>query len=185
MTKKPTVKYLLLNIDVVIAAIAMCALVACTFAGVIARYLISKPFGWIEEVQAALIVWVIFGAAGAAFRTANHAAIEVFYEMFPPIIRKILNLIITIVAVGTLLFLGNASLDYIDLFVTTGRTTSVLHLSYVSIYAIVPISVVWQIFNFLLVTYTGYTEKETIEAITDEELANASLVDVHVKEGDK
>ena len=41
------------------------------------------PFTWIEEIQAAMIVWVIFGAAGAAFRTGNHAAIEVFFEFSP------------------------------------------------------------------------------------------------------
>ncbi len=185
MTKKPTMKFLLLNIDVVIASVAMCVLVGCTFAGVIARYVISKPFGWIEEVQSALIVWVIFGAAGAAFRTANHAAIEVFFEMFPPVIQKILNIVILFIVVGTLLFLGQTSLDYIELFVRTGRTTSVLHISYVSIYIIVPVSIVWQIFNYILVNFTGYTEKETISVISDDELKNAQLIDVGVKEEEK
>ncbi|MBQ3693352.1 MAG: TRAP transporter small permease subunit, partial [Synergistaceae bacterium] len=54
-------KVLLLNIDVVIASVAMCVLVALTFAGVIARYIIGSPFTWIEEIQAAMIIWVVFG----------------------------------------------------------------------------------------------------------------------------
>ena len=78
MENKKNWKVMLLNIDVVIASAAMVLLVALTFSGVIARYVVGRPFGWIEEVQAALIVWVIFGAAGAAYRTANHAAIEIF-----------------------------------------------------------------------------------------------------------
>lgn len=177
MDKKPSTKVMLLNLDVVIAAVAMWVLVACTFAGVIARYVIAKPFGWIEEIQAALIVWVIFGAAGAAFRTANHAAIEVFFDMFPNIIKKLLSFAILVITVITLVYLGYTCLDYMELFFATGRTTSVLHISYVAIYIIVPFSVVWQIFNYILVNVFGYSEKETIEAITDEEFANAKTLD--------
>ncbi|MCD7737071.1 MAG: TRAP transporter small permease [Lachnospiraceae bacterium] len=173
MEKKTNWKVLLLNIDVVIASAAMVALVALTFAGVIARYVVGAPFGWTEEVQQALIVWVIFGAAGAAFRTANHAAIEIFYEMFPPIVQKILNIGILIVTLITLGYLGKTSISYIQVFAATGRTTAVLHLSYIMIYGIAPVSCIWQIFNFILVNFFHYTEKETIEAITDEEFEEA------------
>ena len=56
MENKKNWKVMLLNIDVVIASAAMVLLVALTFSGVIARYVVGRPFGWIEEVQAALIV---------------------------------------------------------------------------------------------------------------------------------
>lgn len=59
-----------------IASIALVILVGCTFAGVIA-HVVGKPFGWIEEIQAAFIVWVVFAAGGAAYRTGNHSAIEI------------------------------------------------------------------------------------------------------------
>ena len=49
-------RFLLLNIDVAIASIAMCVLVGLTFAGVVARYILGSPFTWIEEIQAAMIV---------------------------------------------------------------------------------------------------------------------------------
>ncbi len=177
MDQKPSLKVMLLNLDVVLAAVAMWFLVGCTFAGVIARYVVGKPFGWIEEIQAALIVWVIFGAAGAAFRTANHAAIEVFFDMFPNIVKKVLNFVILLVVIATLGYLGQTCLEYMELFFATGRTTSVLHISYIAIYIVVPFSVAWQIFNFLLVNIWGYSEKEVIEAITDEEFAAAKPLD--------
>ena len=162
MDKKINWKVLLLNLDVVIASAAMLFLVACTFLGVIARYVVGRPFGWIEEIQAAFIIWVIFGAAGAAYRTANHAAIEIFYEMFPKAVRKIIDLLILIVIIITLLFLVKTSLDYINMFSVTGRTTAVLRLSYVMIYCLIPISCIWQIINYMLVSFTTYTERETI-----------------------
>lgn len=164
---------MLLNVDVVIASVAMVLLVGLTFAGVIARYVIGAPFGWTEEVQAALIIWVVFGAAGAAFRTANHAAIEIFYEMFPAFVRKLLDIVILIVSIITLLFLAKTSIDYINVFASTGRTTAVLHLSYIMIYCITPVSCVWQVFNYILVNFFHYSEKEVIEAISEEEFKEA------------
>ena len=174
MDKKLSLKYLLLNLDVVIASAAMCVLVALTFAGVIARYVIGQPFTWIEEIQAAMIVWVIFGAAGAAFRTANHAAIEVFYEMFPGALKKMLNILILAVTVATLLFLGYYVLQYIQVFVRSGRTTPVLHISYILIFSVVPVSCVWQIVNFILVNFFHYSEASTLEEVTEEDLERAA-----------
>ena len=124
-------------------------------------------------MQAALIIWVIFGAAGAAFRTANHAAIEIFYEMFPVVIRKILDILILIVSIVTLFFLAKNCIAYINVFASTGRTTAVLHLSYIMIYCVAPVSCVWQIFNYVLVNFFHYSEKEVIEAISEEEFKEA------------
>ena len=82
MKKDSKLFKILINLDIVIASIALVILVGCTFAGVIARYVVGKPFGWIEEIQAAFIVWVVFAAGGAAYRTGNHSAIEILYEIF-------------------------------------------------------------------------------------------------------
>ena len=171
--KKLSWKIILLNLDVVIASVAMCVLVALTFAGVIARYVIGSPFTWIEEIQAAMIIWVVFGAAGAAFRTANHAAIEVFYEFFPNVIKKLLNVLILIITLCTLLYLGWYAIQYLKIFARSGRTTAVLHISFILIYVIVPISCVWQIFNFILVNFFGYSEATVLEEISEEDLEAA------------
>lgn len=169
-------KYLLLNLDVAMASIAMCILVGVTFAGVIARYILGSPFTWIEEIQAAFIIWVIFGAAGAAFRTGNHAAIEVFFEFFPKPLKMMIQIFILIITLFTLVFLGYLSIQYMMVFANSGRTTAVLHISYILIYCIVPVSCVWQIFNFVLVNFFHYSEQETIEAITEKEFEEAKNI---------
>lgn len=149
----------IINLDILVASVALVILIACTFSGVIARYVVGRPFGWIEEVQAALIVWVVFGAGGAAFRTGNHAAIEIFYELFPKIGKKVLDALIGIVVLITLGFLCYTSISYMQLFVQTGRTTAVLHIPYVWIYAIVPVSCILQILNYFLVNVFGYEDE--------------------------
>ncbi|MBR1672048.1 MAG: TRAP transporter small permease [Fretibacterium sp.] len=169
----PVWKFVLLNLDVVIASTAMCVLVALTFAGVIARYVVGSPFTWIEEIQAAMIIWVVFGAAGAAFRTANHAAIEVFYEFFPSFLKKLLNVLILVITVCTLLYLGYYAIQYLKVFARSGRTTAVLHISFILIYIIVPVSCVWQIFNFILVNFFGYSEAVVLEEISEADIKEA------------
>lgn len=173
MFKKVSWKFILLNLDVIIASIAMCILVGCTFVGVIMRYVVGQPFTWIEEIQAALIVWVIFGAAGAAYRTANHAAIEVFYDFFPDGVKKILDIVILVITVATVAFLGYNVLQYMKVFMQSGRTTPVLHISYILIYAVVPVSCFLQVFNYILVKFFNYSEAVTIEGITEEDMERA------------
>lgn len=157
----------LINFDVIVASIALVILVVCTFSGVIARYVVGKPFGWIEEVQAALIVWVVFAAGGAAYRTGNHASIEILYEVFPKPVQKVIRIFIGAVVVAVLGFLCFTSIQYIQLFVKTGRTTAVLDFPFVIIYLIVPISCVLQIFNYFLVNIFGYEDE--IEKLVEEE----------------
>ncbi len=87
--------------------------------------------------------------------------------------KIVVNLLILAVSVVTLAFLGYLSIQYMNVFRTSGRTTAVLHMSYIMIYSIVPLSCAWQIFNYILVNFLHYSEQETIEAITDEEFEEA------------
>lgn len=79
------------QIDIGISVIALVLLIAVTFAGVIFRYVFSKPFSWQEEVQLALIIWVIFFGARYAFETFSHVAIDMLYELFPAKAQKVLT----------------------------------------------------------------------------------------------
>lgn len=92
---------------------------------------------------------------------------------FPKAVKNIINILILLVTIVTLLFLGYLSIQYMMVFANSGRTTAVLHISYILIYCIVPISCIWQIFNFVLVNFFHYSEQETIEAITEEEFEEA------------
>ena len=85
------------QIDIGISVIALVLLIAVTFAGVIFRYVFSKPFSWQEEVQLALIIWVIFFGARYAFETFSHVAIDMLYELFPAKAQKVLTVLIAVV----------------------------------------------------------------------------------------
>lgn len=157
----------LLNLDVLIASISLILLVGITFLGVIMRYVLGNPLGWIEEVQVMLIVWTVFAAGGAAYRTGNHCSIEIVYELFPKYIQKLVRIFIGIVVTIVVGYLFYSSIKYMQLFIVTGRTTAVMHISFVAIYTIVPISCFLQVLNYFLVKVFGYEEE--IDKLVEEE----------------
>ena len=85
------------NLDIAIAVIALVILIVLTSSGVVFRYALGKPFTWLEEVQLFCLVWIVFAAGGAAFRTGNHVSIEMVVEMFPKKVQKIIGVLVDIV----------------------------------------------------------------------------------------
>lgn len=59
------------NLDILIAAAVLAVLIVLTFLGVIWRYFLGHPFTWLEEVQMACMVWIVFAAGGAASAPAT------------------------------------------------------------------------------------------------------------------
>ena len=57
----------MLNLDLILAGCTFIVLVSTTFMGVIMRYIVNKPFIWLEEVQLASFVLIVFSAVGQPF----------------------------------------------------------------------------------------------------------------------
>lgn len=138
----------ILNVDAMIASITLCLLIVLTFAGVIWRRVLNSPFTWMEEVQLACMVWIVFAGATVAFRTGNHVAIEMVVDLFPEKVQKIATYFISAVVVFVLGYLFYVSLGFINIFITSGRSTSILNIPYSLIYAIAPVSFILMIFNY-------------------------------------
>lgn len=153
-------KKVIFNLDIAVAAIVLVVLIVLTFCGVIMRYIVGKPFTWLEEVQLFCMVWIVFSAAGAAYRTGNHVAIEMVVEMFPKNVQKIIEYIIDVVVVVTIAYLFYASIGFIQVFLKNGRTTSILHIPMWLQYGIAPVSYVISILSYFYAKYFDKSKKE-------------------------
>lgn len=149
------------NLDIAIAAIALVVLIVLTSSGVVMRYILGKPYTWLEEVQLFCMVWIVFAAGGAAFRTGNHVAIEMVVEMFPKKVQKIIEIIVDIVVLFVIGYLFKQSIGFIGLFVRSGRSTSMLKIPYTLIYGIAPVSYVLMIISYFTSKYTRKKKGET------------------------
>jgi len=152
MDNKKVFKYLL-NLDYLIAGIALIVLVAITFTGVIMRYFVNDPFVWLEEVQLMCFVWIVFFGAGAAFRSGSHVSIEFIVEKLPNKLRKIAEVLIYIIAVAILSVYMMQGLKLIQQLISTQRATNIFKIPYPLIYSSFPIGCILMIINYTIVTY--------------------------------
>lgn len=157
----------LINLDVLVASVVLAILILLTFLGVVWRRAFGAPFTWLEEVQLACMVWIVFAAAGAAFRYGNHVAIEMIVDLMPEKIQKAFTVFISAVVVAVISYLFIQSIGFIQLFVNSGRTTPMLKIPYALIYGIAPVSYILMIFNYFYALIKG-VKSEAKEAVESE-----------------
>lgn len=156
MKKDNALKKVIGNLDILVASIALIVLIVLTFMGVIMRYVVGKPYTWLEEVQLFCMIWIVFAAGGAAFRTGSHVAIEMVVEMFPEKVQKIISYVIDVVVVLVLAYLFWNSIGFIQMFAKNGRSSSMLKIPMTVQYGIAPVSYVLMIISYF---YNKYLDK--------------------------
>ena len=163
MKKSNPVVQVLKNLDLVVASLALVALIALTFVGVIMRYIFNAPFAWQEEVQLMLIVWVTFLGGRYAFVTGSHCAIDVVVEMFPKKVQRYFDLVIMAIVVIVLSYTGWQAFKYIMQMYNTNRVTNMLHIPYALIYAPGVIACVTMSIQFILITVKKFLHGDESE----------------------
>ena len=143
------------NLDTIVASIVLAILIVLTFAGVPFRYILGAPFTWLEEVQLACMVWIVFAAAGAAFRSGNQVAIEMIVDLMPKKVQKVVEVLISIVVLAVLGFLFYQSLGFIQVFLKSGRATPMLKIPYYLVYGIAPVSYVLMVISYFYAVIKG------------------------------
>lgn len=160
--------YALANLDIIVASLILFAMIVLTFLGVIWRYVLHAPFTWLEEVQMACMVWIVFAAAGAAFRTGNHVAIEMIVDMLPVKVQKVMEILISFVVVAVVGYLFIQSLGFIGIFIRSGRSTSMLKIPYAVIYGIALVSFADMIISYFYSVIKD-VKSEAKEAVSGDE----------------
>lgn len=157
-------KNVLCSLDAIVASIVLAILIILTFAGVPFRYILGAPFTWLEEVQLACMVWIVFAAAGAAFRAGNQVAIEMIVDLMPKKMQKAVTVFISVVVLAVVGYLFYQSLGYINVFLKSGRATPMLKIPYALIYGIAPVSYVLMVISYFYALIKG-VKSEAKEAL--------------------
>jgi TRAP-type C4-dicarboxylate transport system permease small subunit len=138
---------LLRNYDFFFAGVALFVLIIVTFGGVPMRYALNKPLIWQQEIQLASAVWIVFWGAGGVFRTGGHVAIEIFVDMLPPPVQKIIKIGGWIISAFIIGYLFLQSCILIHQLHVSGRVTDILKIPFSYIYAVIPVGCVTMIAN--------------------------------------
>lgn len=144
-----------LRADIWITGLFFAGLTLVTFFGVVMRYFLNQPFVWLEEVQLALFIGVVYIGAGSAFRHGSHVAIDFLVEMFPAALRRAVEILVHVIVVVVLGYFAWQGLTMTMGMVDSGRVTSILRFPSFAIYAMIPIGLVWAIVNCLYTAVFG------------------------------
>ena len=149
----------LVKSEVFLASLILAALIMCTFLGVIARYVFSRPFTWEEEFQLACMVWISFLAAPAAFHTKSHVAIEIVVDLFPEKVQRAVDILIAVLVFGILLFTFSRSVSFIRVIAATKRATPILRVPSAYVYGIAPVSIILMLVSYACETFAALKGK--------------------------
>jgi TRAP-type C4-dicarboxylate transport system permease small subunit len=142
-----------LGMDFALTGFAFVLLVLATFFGVIMRYVLTRPFIWLEEVQVLCIIWVIFLGCAAAFRHGAHVAIEVVVDMLPNRFRLAIERFNYILVILMLSYIAYQGYFMVRQLAITERVTNILGIPYWVVYAALPVGCVLSIVSY---TYAMY-----------------------------
>lgn len=148
----------LLRADIWLTAALFVALTVVTFLGVVMRYFLNDPFIWLEEMQLALFLAMIYLGCGSAFRHGGHVAIDFLVATFPRSLAKVVEYAVHLIVVGVLAYFAWQGLEQAAAMAEISRTTNILNIPAVLIYGTVPVGLVWAIINYLYTVVFGEEE---------------------------
>jgi TRAP-type C4-dicarboxylate transport system permease small subunit len=90
------------NIFTFIVYVCCLALPILLFSQVIFRYIYKKPLNSLEEIATAAFMWMVIFGSGVLYKNKKHIIVDVFLDLFPSGLRKVL-LLLTDIAVAIIL----------------------------------------------------------------------------------
>jgi TRAP-type C4-dicarboxylate transport system permease small subunit len=126
------------------AAMAFIILLAC--ANVFMRYVVGRPWGWVEEVTVFTFVWLTMLGASAVVHVEGHCSIDVLVRKCAPKTQRVVSILADSVVLVTLVLL----IIYGIQLTIKGQTklTPILGIPYSYVDASIPVSC-----SFMLMYY--------------------------------
>ncbi|AAU37134.1 TRAP transporter small permease [[Mannheimia] succiniciproducens] len=138
-------KFWLSDIDEILASFFLALIVLLSGYGVVMRYFLNTPSAWVEEICVVFFIWFTFLASSALCKNNELIRIDYLLTKIPAkvanFIDGVIQPLIMIFCLGFMIYLGFKLLPMSKM-----RFTPALQISYVYIYAIIPISALFMLY---------------------------------------
>jgi TRAP-type C4-dicarboxylate transport system permease small subunit len=108
------------RVPYLLAGALMLAAIGVNFANVVARYVFASAIFWTEEVLVFLMLWAVFLAAVSIAFNGDHINMDLFFERFSPIWKRIITASVTVVFVICTTFATLQSWQVVSLHFVNG-----------------------------------------------------------------
>ena len=85
-------KKICVNIEEIIAGIALCIMSVATVFNVFCRLVLSKSYPWAEEISYFCFAWLIFVGASAVYKRYQHSSIDILVRVFPEKLKVVVTM---------------------------------------------------------------------------------------------
>ena len=141
--------------------ILMAAIILLANANVFMRYVVGKPWGWVEEVTVLIFVWLIMFGAAAVTMAEGHCTIDVLARKLPPGPRRVLDIVVYLLVIVTLcLMIWYGTKLTLS---AGGKLTPMLGIPYTYIDAAIPVGCAIMLLNYLQLLWWTITGKTPVQ----------------------
>lgn len=136
------------RLDVAVSSLLMLGIAVVSIWGVITRYFIGDPSGWVEELSLAMFVWLAFFGLSVLARRGEIVNIEFLLHFFPRwlsfSIRKVFSPLVLAGCLSVIIYLGLQ----LALF-SHDRYTSILRIPFSYVYLGIPLGSLFTLYHVL------------------------------------
>jgi len=152
-----------------IGIVLMGFIVSLACANVLMRYVVGRPWAWVEEITVFAFVWLTMFGATAVIMYEGHCSIDVLARKLPEPARRVLDIVVNLIVLITL-----ALLIYYGILLTIkGQTklTPMLAIPYTYIDMAVPLSCTIMMIYYLRMLWLDLTGGEVRKTQLEELIA--------------
>jgi TRAP-type C4-dicarboxylate transport system permease small subunit len=154
------------KIDSFLGMVAMAFIILLACANVFMRYVVGRPWGWVEEVTVFTFVWLSMLGASAVVHAEGHISIDVLVRYFPPRWQRIIGILGDLIVLATLCLLIGYGID----LTIKGQTklTPILGIPYSYIDAAIPVACAFMLMYYGRMFWNRLTGKRDATRPDDE-----------------
>ena len=157
---------LISRLDSFLSMTAMAFIIILACANVFMRYVVGKPWGWVEEVTVFTFVWLTMLGASAVIHVEGHCSIDVLVRRFPARAQRIVSIVGDLIVLATLCLL----IWYGALLTIKGHSklTPILGIPYSYVDASVPLCCGFMLIYYARMFWNSLRGKENTIAMDDQ-----------------
>lgn len=133
--------------------IAMMTVTLLLFVNIILRFFFSAGITWAEELIRYAIIWITFIGSSVCFQRGIHVSIDLLIDFLPEKGKKLLNLIINVLAIIFMVFLIKFGFDLVSFSKGTGQLAPALRIEMFWVYLAIPVGAFLSLIHLIIQLY--------------------------------
>ncbi|WP_319242834.1 TRAP transporter small permease [uncultured Propionivibrio sp.] len=157
---------LIRKLDNLLGMTAMAFIVLLACANVFMRYVVGKPWGWVEEVTVFCFVWLTMLGASAVIHLEGHCSIDVLVSRLQSKWRRVFSIVADLIVLSTL-----GLLIWFGILLTIkGKTklTPILGIPYSYFDAAIPVCCSFMMIYYIRMFWNSLQGNKNTTALDDE-----------------